>query len=377
MKHALSLSLSATAAALLLSPNLAFADIPAGYTGTPYLGTPRALPGRVDFEDHDEGGENVGWRVDDHTGNFGVGGCAGNNYRMDFPHPQICETNSGAEVDTYSEGPLMGTTYPSAAMPSSLYIGYTHDADWVNITVDVKTAGMYTVSSTWASEPGGADGIKMQISFNDVVKADVSLPGTGGYHNWVAFDDFATVELEAGIQVLKFAPKSFHVNYDYLQFSLMLPGGGVDDGSGMMGTAGAGGAGTAGAGNAGMSAGGAMGAAGAGEGGASPVGEAGQAGQQSAVSGAGGVSAGVAGMASSVAGTTAAPTAGASGVSAPPVSNELPSGSGSQPPPGGACAFSAVVGASSNRLPLAAFALVVLGTARLQRRSRIRANRRG
>ena len=236
----------------------AHAAVPAGYTGTPFKGTAATLPGRVDFENYDEGGQNVTWRVDDHTGNFGVGGCAANNYRPDLPHPQLCLTNNATEVDTYSAGPLMGQKYPSDAMPQSIYIGYTHAVDWVKLTVNVTTAGMYKVSSTWGSEPGGADAIQFQISFNDVVKADVKLPGTGGYHNWIAYPDFATVTLDAGVQVLQFAPKSMHLNYDYLQFSLVLPGGGVDDGS-----MGAGGSGMGGAGGAAAGAGGAGGAAGA------------------------------------------------------------------------------------------------------------------
>ncbi|HVY28826.1 MAG TPA: carbohydrate-binding protein [Polyangiaceae bacterium] len=237
------------------------ADVPAGYQGTPFHGTATSLPGRVEFENFDEGGQDVAWRVDDHTGNFGVGGCAANDYRNDLPHPQLCLTNQGTEVDTYTMGPMMGQKYPSDAMPQSIYIGYTHAVDWVKLTVNVSKAGKYHLSSVWASEPGGADAIKFQISFNDVLKADVKLPGTGGYHNWVAAPDFATVDLEAGLQVLQFSAKSMHLNYDYIQFSLELPGGGLDDGG-----SGAGGSGGAGAGGA--ATGGAAGAATAGTGGA-------------------------------------------------------------------------------------------------------------
>jgi hypothetical protein len=215
------------------------ADIPAGYMGTPFGGTPWPIPGRIEFENYDDGGQNVGWRVDDHTGNFGQGGCAGNDLRMGI-HPQICRTNtSTGEVDLYSAGPMKGTKYPSEQMPQSYYIGYTHGADWVKLTVNVATAGTYKVSSTWASEPGGAGGIKMQILFNDKVKADVSLQGTGGYHNWVEFPDFATLQLDAGVQVLQFAPKSMHLNYDYLQISLVKPDGSVDPGGGTAGDGGA------------------------------------------------------------------------------------------------------------------------------------------
>lgn len=235
------------------------ADVPAGYKGTPFHGTATSLPGRVDFENFDEGGQDVAWRVDDHTGNFGVGGCASNNYRNDLPHPQLCLTNQGTEVDTYTMGPMMGQKYPSDAMPQSIYIGYTHAVDWVKLTVNVSKAGKYHLSSVWASEPGGVDAIKFQISFNDVLKADVKLPGTGGYHNWVAAPDFATVDLDAGVQVLQFAAKSMHLNYDYIQFSLELPGGGLDDGSN--GTGGSGGGGAGGAAAGGATAGGAGGAA--------------------------------------------------------------------------------------------------------------------
>jgi hypothetical protein len=208
------------------------ADIPAGYKGTPYMGTPWPIPGRIEFENYDDGGQDVAWHVDDNTGNFGQGGCAGNDLRMGI-HPQICRTNTSVgENDLFSAGPQKGTHYPSDAMPQSYYIGYTHPFDWVKLTVNVATAGTYKISSTWASDPGGAGGIKMQILFNDKVKADVSLTGTGGYHNWVEFPDFATVELEAGVQVLEFAPKSFHLNYDYMQISLVKPDGSVDPGGG-------------------------------------------------------------------------------------------------------------------------------------------------
>ena len=188
------------------------AAVPAGYLGTPFGGTARPLPGRIELEDFDEGGQGVAWSVDDHTGNFGEGGCAANAYRNGI-HPQLCKTNTNPnEIDIYSTGPMMGQKYPSDAMPQSIYIGYTHAVDWVKITVNVTVAGTYKVSSTWASEPGGADGIKVQLSFNDALKADAKLPGTGGYHNWVVASDFATVELEAGVQVLQFAAKSMHLN---------------------------------------------------------------------------------------------------------------------------------------------------------------------
>jgi hypothetical protein len=260
--------------AVLLAAAPSRADIPAGYKGTPFMGTPWPIPGRIDFENYDDGGMGVGWRVDDHTGNFGVGGCPGNSYRTELPHPQLCQTNTNqGENDIYSAGPKMGTHYPSDAMPKSIYIGYTHGVDWVKVTVNVAKAGMYKLSSVWGSEPGGATGIHFQVLFNDVMKADVTLPGTGGYHNWVESPDFATVQLDAGVQVMQFNAKSQHLNYDYIQFSLVTPNG-VDP-SGAAGTGG-GAAGTGGA--AGAGAAGTTGAAGATAGAAGTTGAAGTSG---------------------------------------------------------------------------------------------------
>lgn len=327
----------------------AHAAIPAGYTGTPFGGTPRAIPGRIDFEDFDEGGENVAWDVDDHTGNFGEGGCAANGYREGI-HPQLCQTNTNPnELDIFSSGPMMGTKYPSEATPQSIYIGYTHGVDWVKITVDVKQAGTYKLSSTWASEAAGAGVINPEISFNDVVKATPALPGTGGYHNWVAFPDWATFELEAGVQVLKFLAKTQHLNYDYLQFSLVLPGGGVDDGSGNAGGGGGGVAGTAGA--AGGPAGGASGAGGAGT-----AGTAGTAAVLPMPTG---------GSAGAPAGTAGSVGAGGSAVGTAGTAPTGPALSGSSAEQDSSCRFGRPSGQSGW---LSMLALAAVGTALLRRR---------
>lgn len=347
-------------------PRLAAAQVPAGYAGTPFGGTPRAIPGRIDFEDFDVGAEEVSWRQDDDTGTQFGDGCAGNSYRPDNPHPQLCMTNP-VEGDQYSAGPLMGMSYPLDES-GSIYIGYTHVGEWVKITVNVAQAGTYLLSSTWASEGGGDGGVAFQLLFNDVEKADVSLPGTGGYHNWVAHDDFAMVELDAGVQVMQFIAGSQHLNYDYLQFSLMLPGGGVDDGSGGAAAGGAGGAGgAAGAGGAGGATAGAGGAGGAG-------GAAGGAG--GAASGAGGVAAGgVAGSAAggtvstggqvAAAGSSVMGTAGTATV--PPTMN-----AGSTDSEGSGCSTSV---SQNSRGALLAFGLAMAGLGLFRRRRGSRSSR--
>lgn len=355
MKLGRILSQTAAAVSLVALPRLALAQVPADYTGTPFMGTPWPIPGRIDFENYDDGGQGVGWSVDDHTGNFGVGGCGGNLYRTDMPHPQICVTNA-VEGDVYSAGANMGMPYPLDGS-ESMYIGYTHGVDWVKLTVDVKQAGTYTLSSTWASEGGGADGIKMQISMNDQLVADVSLEGTGGYHNWVDFTDFATVELQAGVQVLQFAAKSQHLNYDYLQLTLQLPGGGVDDGSGNAGAGGS--SGTAGAGGAGGTGGVATSGAGGASAGAGGTAEGGQVGVVGGSGGSDGTSQ-VAGAAGS-AGSSGATAAGGD------LGSAAPMGNGSDVNTDSGCAIALAPRSRSFGL-LLAFGCAALAWARRRRR---------
>jgi MYXO-CTERM domain-containing protein len=134
--------------------------------------------------------------------------------------------------DRYMTGPLMGTYYPSPTT-ADYYIGAIRPNDWVNVTVNVRTAGTYVLSSTWASAGGSID---MKVFFNDVLKNETKAPTTGGYHNWVPFPNYAMVQLDQGVQVMKFQSVVEHLNWDYIQFSLVLPDGGVDNGDSDGGT---------------------------------------------------------------------------------------------------------------------------------------------
>jgi hypothetical protein len=238
----------ASALPALLAATAARADIPAGYKGTPHGGSPKAIPGRVNLIDYDEGGPGVGFQVV-HQGDVG---CAGYDYRMDKPTATLCKT-SAMEKDHWSAGPMMGMQYPSATT-SDYYVGAVRPGDWLKVTVDVKTAGMYQLDTSWAS----AAGIDVKISFNGTLKTEYKQATTGDYHNWVPGPAFAMIQLDAGVQVMQFQSVNEHVNMDYVQFTLMGPGGTLDP-SGAGGASGAGAAGTNGGGGAGGGAGGAAG----------------------------------------------------------------------------------------------------------------------
>jgi hypothetical protein len=244
----------------------AHANIPAGYMGKPFdpavaggpmlpagvKAGPYPLPGRLELENHDMGGLNVAYFTADHIK------CGAPGYRIDdgTQEASLCLTSSMPDAvysapkgdvwfDTGSAA-LDGTTYPSATT-TSVYIGAVRPGDWVNITVDVQTAGTYEVGSTWASgngplgREGGNGAMELQVFVNGTMELDWkdTFPNyltTANFHNWKPYPNMGTVQLQGGIQVIKLGSGADpHLNLDYVQFSLVLPDGGLDEGDGSTG----------------------------------------------------------------------------------------------------------------------------------------------
>jgi MYXO-CTERM domain-containing protein len=336
------------------------AAVPAGYTGTPFKGTAKPIPGRIELIDYDLGGAGVGFQTV-HQGDVTL---SGPEYRADRPAPTLCRTftivNSfNDKPDTYVGGPLNGTFYPSTdASKPEYYIGAIRPGDWVKVTVNVATAGTYTISSHWTSPAANID---FQIYFNDVLKNETKAAATGSYHNWVPFPNFATVQLDAGIQVMKFVSVQEHLNLGYVEFALAgdagvtpAPEAGVDAAvtpeAGTGGTAGAGGAtGTGGTTTVG------------GSGGAGGTIAAGGASGSTATGGAGGSTAtGGTGGATQIAGAGGTTVAGAAGTTAPVVTETSTDTGG--------CACTVGAHSRSGIASILLAALAALGIARRRRR---------
>jgi len=285
--------LPALALALAWSSS-ASAAVPAGYTGTPYMGTPQQIPGRVELANLDEGGVNVAFFADHRRENAvaeGYSPISGDDYRAgNLGLPNICKTNRALEVPGQGSEDFWedGKRYPSEDDKFVYYMGYAHTVDWVRVTVDVKQAGTYSVSSNWACANPECG---LSIWFNDGASAGenpdrpldgvnksgiVKLEGTNDYHKWRAYPNFAQVELSAGVQLMTFNLEvADHLQYGFLQFDRVGGDGGQSGGGSSSGGSGAAIAGASGAsasagttsGGTTSSAGGAPGSAGGAQGG--------------------------------------------------------------------------------------------------------------
>jgi hypothetical protein len=156
---------------------------------SPYRGTPGTLPGRVEAEDFDEGGEAVAYH-DTTAGN------AGGQYRA-----------ADVDIEVSSGG--------------GYNVGWMDAGEWLTYTVNVTATATYTVALRVASTAAGGT---VHVEVNGVNRTGpLVIPATGGWQSWQT----VTANLgsvNAGIQVIRVvvdARGSSGVvgNLDYLWFS--------------------------------------------------------------------------------------------------------------------------------------------------------------
>ena len=142
--------------------------------GAPYGGTARTLPGRLESEDFDEGGEGVAYH-DTSAGNSGTA------YRQ-------------TAVDIQQTGDAGG----------GFNVGWVAAGEWMNYTVNVPAAGSYTLSARVASPGSGGT---FHVELNGVnVTGSLRVPDTGG---WQVYRDVtARIAAGAGRQVLRVVMES-------------------------------------------------------------------------------------------------------------------------------------------------------------------------
>lgn len=192
----------------LLSGESAFVNNSSGFTVTlsgngwqgstseaPYGGTPAAIPGTVQADNYDTGGQSVAYNV---TSINGTG-----NYRSD-----------GVDFETTSD---TGGGYD---------LGWTSGGQWFRYTVNVASAGTYTISFRVAAPSAVTDAFHISSSSGTNLSGSVNIPATGGWQTWTTVT--ADVTLPAGQQVLTLSEDTGGWNINYATFALAaLPYGGA------------------------------------------------------------------------------------------------------------------------------------------------------
>jgi hypothetical protein len=166
-------------------------EVYSGTTGSgegPFGGTPAAIPGTVLAENYDTGGQGIAYNVTSVNG-------TDNSYRSD-----------GVDLET-ATSPATGND-----------LGWTASGQWFKYTVNVATAGTYTVSFLVAAPSAVTDGFHLSNSSGTNLSGAVNVTATGGWQDWATVT--ATVTLPAGLQVLTLNEDNAGWNIDTATFAV-------------------------------------------------------------------------------------------------------------------------------------------------------------
>jgi beta-glucanase (GH16 family) len=156
---------------------------------TPYNGAPSAIPGTIQAEDFDYGGEGIAYH-DTSAGNSGT------QYRtLENVDIQNCTDTGGG----YN-------------------IGWMATGEWLEYTVNVSGTGNYTLEARVAAMAAGKT---FYVEFNGVNKTgNITVPNTGGWQNWTTVS--APVSLSAGTQIMRFVSNSADFNLNYIRLTATM-----------------------------------------------------------------------------------------------------------------------------------------------------------
>ncbi len=146
------------------------------------------MPGTIQAANYDTGGQGVAYNV------TSVNGSA-NSYRSDGVDLEAC-TDTGCGYD----------------------IGWTAPGQWFKYTVNVATAGTYSIAFRVASPYGITDALHIANAAGTNLTGSVAVPNTGGYQTWATAT--ASVTLPAGVQTLTVDQDSNGWNLHYMAFTL-------------------------------------------------------------------------------------------------------------------------------------------------------------
>ncbi|NQT26851.1 carbohydrate-binding protein [candidate division KSB1 bacterium] len=220
---------------LLLTVTVLLATLCTKNTSSQYSGTPfsdslyttgaQIIPGKLQCEYYDLGGEGIAYHDSDST-NSGSGGLnpADGSYLHEFRINEDVDI-SYTKID---EREIDNNPFNSVdPQKDQLYVGWTEPGEWMKYTVHVQKTGLYTVGLMYTSNRGGQ--ISLSVDDQDLT-GPIIIPTTfvkedpldwRQWHHWNYQENIAEIELIKGIHVLTLSTVAEgSMNYDFLEFSL-------------------------------------------------------------------------------------------------------------------------------------------------------------
>lgn len=196
------------------------------YSDSVYKSGAQAIPGKLQCEYYDFGGEGVAFHDTD-TINSGSGRLnpADGSYLHEF------RINEAVDISfTKFRNPAIDNSPFNFVEPEKdqFYVGWTAPGEWTKYTVNVEKTGTYELGIMYTSNQNG----KISISVNDVDKTG-PLPIKSTFvaadsiawrqwHHWNYIDKLSRIDLKKGLQTITIHTVEIgQMNYDYINFELV------------------------------------------------------------------------------------------------------------------------------------------------------------
>ncbi|HSZ71929.1 MAG TPA: glycosyl hydrolase family 18 protein, partial [Cytophagaceae bacterium] len=152
---------------------------------SPYNGTAAAIPGTIEAENYDLGGEGLAYHDADAVNQGGA-------YRTDGVDVEAC-TDTGGGYD----------------------VGYIATGEWLKYTTNVTAAGNYDVSMRVAATAAGS---MFHVTLDGTnITGTVNVPNTGGWQTWQTVT-VKNVALTAGQKIMEIFMDAGPFNLNYVSF---------------------------------------------------------------------------------------------------------------------------------------------------------------
>ena len=189
--------------------------------GSPWQNKVQQIPGRVECEFYNEGGEGIAYHDSDSINNGSgklnpANGTFLNEFRM----------NEGVDISYTKSHDIDNNPYNKVPRDmDQLYVGWTRPGEWINYTVKVNESRNYQVGLMYTANGDGAISLDLDrkaitgtlkiISTHD----DRDTVAWRQWHHWNKAGSLTTVKLKRGVHILTLhVVANGNMNFDYLEF---------------------------------------------------------------------------------------------------------------------------------------------------------------
>ena len=196
------------------------------FENTIYKGGAQVVPGKLQCEYYDFGGEGITFHDSD-----SINSGSGRLNKADGSYLHEFRMNEAVDISyTKFQNPAVDNTPYNFVDPekNQHYVGWTNPGEWTKYTINVKTEGTYQLGLMFTSNKDG----KISFSVNDMdVTGPISIPSTfmaadtiawRQWHHWNYIDNIAQINLMKGIQTFTIHTVEIGgMNYDFINFKLV------------------------------------------------------------------------------------------------------------------------------------------------------------